>query len=32
MRAITQMSIEQKLQGLILLAICTIAVLDYLVK
>jgi|GEM_PF-2302409 hypothetical protein len=31
MRSIAQLTIEQKLQGLILLAICFVAVLDYLV-
>lgn len=31
MRALTQLSIEQKLQGLILVAICFVAILDYLV-
>lgn len=31
MRAITQMSIEQKLQGLILATICFVAIIDYLI-
>jgi hypothetical protein len=30
MRIIAQMSIEQKLQGLILAAICFVAIIDYL--
>jgi hypothetical protein len=32
MRTIAQLSIEQKLQGVILAVICFVAILDYLVK